>query len=151
MADTKVIVQTHRRERLMSVLFIAPAVTFLLFTSIYPLLYSLRLSFYSWNMTVPNSRPVFIGWQNYTRLFEDANFLSSVRITVIFVVSSVAIEFLLGMMLALLATANVKAVGLIRTVLLVPLMMTPVVVGVLWRTLYHSTYGAVNFFLNLVG
>jgi multiple sugar transport system permease protein len=151
MSQSKVIVQTHRGERLMSLLFIAPAVLFLLFTSVYPLLYSLRLSFFSWNMTVPNSRPVFIGLDNYTRLFSDANFLASVRITLIFVLASVTLEFLLGMALALLATSNIKAIGLIRTVLLIPLMMTPVVVGVLWRTLYHSEYGAINFFLGLFG
>lgn len=151
MANSKVIVQTYRRERLMSLLFMAPAVIFLIFTSVYPLLYSLRLSFFSWNMTVPNSQPVFIGWDNYTRLFSDGNFLSSVRITLIFVAASVTLEFLLGMALALLATSSVKAIGLIRTVLLIPLMMTPVVVGVLWRTLFHTEYGAINFFLNLFG
>ncbi len=147
----QVIVQDHSRERWLSALFLAPALTFLLLTSVYPLLYSLRLSFFSWNMTVPNSQPVFIGLRNYTRLLDDANFLSSVRITLIFVAVSVSIEFLLGMALALLATSRVRAIGLIRTVLLVPLMMTPVVVGVLWRTLYHSTYGAINFFIGLIG
>ena len=151
MSQSTVIVQSHSRERRMSLLFMAPAVLFLLFTSVYPLLYSLRLSFYSWNMSVPNSRPVFIGFDNYTRLFSDANFLSSVRITLIFVAASVTLEFLLGMVLALLATSNLKMVGLIRTVLLIPLMMTPVVVGVLWRTLFHTSYGAINFFLNLMG
>lgn len=149
--SNQVIVQSHSRERWLSALFLAPAITFLVLTSVYPLLYSLRLSFYSWNMTVPNSQPVFIGLRNYARLLEDDNFLSSVRITLIFVVTSVSIEFLLGMALALLATSRIRAIGLIRTVLLVPLMMTPVVVGVLWRTLYHSTYGAINFFIGLVG
>ncbi len=151
MAQSTVVVQNHSRERRMSLLFMAPAVLFLLFTSVYPLLYSLRLSFFSWNMSVPNSQPVYIGLANYTRLFSDANFLSSVRITLIFVAASVTLEFLLGMALALLATSNLKLMGVIRTVLLIPLMMTPVVVGVLWRTLYHSSYGAINFFLNLVG
>lgn len=150
-SSTGVIVQTHRREQLISLLFMAPAVFFLLLTSVYPLLYSLRLSFFSWNMTVPNSQPVFIGLRNYSRLLDDPNFLSSVRITLIFVVVSVAIEFALGMGLALLATSRVKAIGLIRTVLLIPLMMTPVVVGVLWRTLYHTSYGAINFFIGLLG
>lgn len=145
------LVQTHRQERLISWLFIAPALIFLLVTSVYPLLYSLRLSFFSWNMTVPNSQPVWIGLRNYTRLFSDDGFLSSVRITLIFVITSVTIEFLLGMALALLATSRIKAIGLIRTVLLIPLMMTPVVAGVLWRTLYHSTYGAINWFIGLVG
>lgn len=149
--EPNVVVQTHRRERLMSILFLMPAVIFLLITSVYPLLYSLRLSFYSWNMSVPTSRPVFIGLQNYTRLFQDPAFLSSVRITFIFVVSAVTIEFVLGMVLALLATSRVKAIGLIRTILLIPLMMTPVVAGVLWRTIYHSTYGPLNWFISFLG
>lgn len=151
MSDSKVVVQTYQRERWMSLLFMAPAVLFLLLTSVYPLLYSLRLSFYSWNMTVPNSQPVFVGLRNYTQLFSDANFLASVRITLVFVITAVALEFLLGMALALLATSSLRAMGLIRTVLLIPLMMTPVVAGVLWRTLYHSDYGAINFFIGLLG
>lgn len=151
MSQPTVIVQSHSRERRLSLLFLAPAVLFLLFSSVYPLLYSLRLSFFSWNMSVPNSQPVWIGLGNYTRLFSDANFLASVRITLIFVTASVTIEFILGMGLALLATSSGRMVGLIRTVLLIPLMMTPVVVGVLWRTLYHSEYGAINFMLNLFG
>lgn len=146
-----VVVQTHSRERLMSILFVAPAVLFLLLTSVYPLLYSLRLSFFSWNMSVPNSQPVFIGLRNYTRLFQDPVFLASIRVTLIFVVTAVTIEFMLGMGLALLVTSRIKGIGLIRTVLLIPLMMTPVVAGVLWRTLYHSTYGAINFFIGLLG
>ena len=150
-ADPNVVVQTHRKERLLSALFVAPAILFLIITSIYPLLYSLRLSFYSWNMSVPNSQPVFIGLRNYTRLFEDPAFLSSLRVTLIFVASAVTIEFVLGMALALLITSRIKGIGLIRTILLIPLMMTPVVAGVLWRTLYHSTYGAINFFIGLIG
>lgn len=146
-----VVVQDHGRERLMSWLFIAPALLFLLLTSVYPLLYSLRLSFFSWNMSVPNSQPVFIGLRNYARLFSDPVFQSSLKTTLIFVVSAVTLEFLLGMALALLVTTRIHIVGLIRTLLLVPLMMTPVVAGVLWRTLYHSTYGALNYFIGLVG
>src|SRR3954469_474397 len=108
------LVQTHRQDRLVSWLFIAPALIFLLITSVYPLLYSLRLSFYSWNMTVPNSQPVWVGFRNYTRIFADKDFLASVRVTLIFVATSVTIEFVLGMALALLATSRIKAIGLIR-------------------------------------
>lgn len=150
-ADSEVIVQRHVRERLISWLFVAPALLFLLLTSVYPLLYSLRLSFFSWNMSVPNNEPLYIGLRNYTRLFTDPIFQSSVRTTLIFVVTAVTLEFLLGMALALLVTARIRGIGIVRTVLLVPLMMTPVVAGVLWRTLYHSTYGAINYLIGLVG
>jgi multiple sugar transport system permease protein len=146
-----VLVQKYTRERWVSVLFLAPSVLFLILTSVYPLLYSLRLSFYSWNMSIPFSKPVFIGLKNYANLVQDPAFVSSVKITLIYVGVAVTIELILGMVLALLATSAARAMGLIRTVLLFPLMMTPVVAGILWRTLFHSTYGVINHLIGLVG
>jgi multiple sugar transport system permease protein len=150
-AAPKVVVQRHRRERLVSVLFLAPAVLFLLFTSVYPLFYSLWLSFHSWNMTIPFSHPVGVGAENYRNLLHDSDFRNSVKLTIIFVVIAVGVEFLLGMGLALLATSRVRAMAVVRTVLLFPLMMAPVVAGVLWRSLFHSSYGVINYVLGLVG
>ena len=150
-AEIPVKVQRHTGEKWLSVAFLAPALIFLLFTNVYPLLYSLRLSFYSWNMMVPLSVPKFVGLDNYTDMASDPVFLIAVKQTLIFVTAAVAIEFLIGMGLALLATSRVKAMGVIRTVLLVPLMMTPVVAGILWRTIYHPQYGVVNWLIGLVG
>lgn len=146
-----VLVQNHSRDRLVSALFLAPAIIFLLITSVYPLLYSLALSFYRWNMSLPNSRPVWAGLDNYIALLNNEAFRSSFFITITFVTLAVTLQFLFGMGLALLITSGIRAIGVIRTVLLFPLMMTPVVAGVLWRTLFHSTYGVVNHLLSLVG
>ncbi len=145
------IVQKHTRERWLSIAFLTPAILFLVLTSVYPLAYSLYLSFFSWNMMIPNSRPVFIGLENYLNLLDDPVFRLSVKRTFIFVSVAVSVEFLLGMGLALLATSKVKAMGLIRTVLLFPLMMTPVVAGILWRTLFHTDYGVVNYVIGWLG
>ena len=60
-AKIPVVVQRHTREKELSVVFLAPALIFLLLTNVYPLLYSLRLSFYSWNMTIPMSKPRYVG------------------------------------------------------------------------------------------
>ena len=150
-ARVPVLVQKHTGERWVSVLFLTPSAVFLLLTSVYPLLYSLRLSFYSWNMSIPFSKPVFIGLKNYANLLQDPSFINSVKITLIYVSVAVTVELILGMGLALLATSGVRAMGFIRTVLLFPLMMTPVVAGVLWRTLFHSTYGVINHLIGLVG
>jgi multiple sugar transport system permease protein len=150
-AEIPVIVQRHTGEKWLSIAFIAPALIFLLLTNVYPLLYSLRLSFYSWNMMVPLSVPKFVGVENYTDLPADPVFLIAVQRTLIFVIAAVAIEFVIGMGLALLATSRIRAMGVIRTVLLVPLMMTPVVAGILWRTIYHPQYGVVNWLIGLVG
>ena len=146
-----VLVQKYTRERIISILFLAPSVLFLLLTSVYPLLNSFWLSFHSWNLMIPFSQPVWIGLENYTRLPSDPSFVNSVLITLIYVAAAVTIELILGLGLALLATSGVHAMGPIRTVLLFPLMMTPVVAGILWRTLFHSTYGVINHLIGLVG
>lgn len=146
-----VLKQTYRRERGVLALFLAPSVIFLLLTSVYPLLNSLRLSFYSWNMMIPFSEPVWYGLGNYTRLLGEPEFWNAVKVTLIYVVAAVSIELILGMIVALLATSSVHAMGPIRTILLFPLMMTPVVAGVLWRNLYHSQYGVINHIIGLVG
>ena len=83
--------QRHVGERLVSLLFLAPAILFLLLTSVYPLLYSLWLSLHSWNMTIPNSRPVWIGGENYRQLLVNPAFLNSLRVTLIFVVSAIVV------------------------------------------------------------
>ena len=142
----------HAQERWLSVLFLAPAVLFLLATSVYPLGYSLVLSFYTWNMSIPNSRPVFKGFDNYVALVRNGEFLTSIEVTAIFVTVAVAIEFTAGLAVALLVTSSrLRGIGIVRTALLIPVMMTPVVAGVLWRSLFHSTYGVINYALGFIG
>ena len=78
--------------------------------------------------------------------------MASVEVTMVFVVVAVAIEFVAGLTVALLVTSpRLRGVGTVRTALLVPVMMTPVVAGVLWRSLFHSTYGVINFGLSFIG
>ncbi len=143
--------QSHRTDRIVSSLFLLPAVLFLCLTSVYPLIYSFWLSLHSWNQTIPNSRPVWVGGFNYQQLLANPAFINSLKVTLIFVFFAVTIEFVLGMGLAMLATSDIKAMGLIRTVMLFPLMIAPVIAGVLWRTLFHPSYGVINEVLGLVG
>src|SRR5216683_2550092 len=141
----------HEQERLLSVVFLAPAVLVLLATSVYPLGYSLVLSFHTWNMSIPNSRAVFRGFDNYVALLRNSEFVASVEVTLVFVAVAVAIEFVVGLAVALLVTSpRLRGVGVVRTALLIPVMMTPVVAGVLWRSLFHSTYGVINFALGWI-
>jgi multiple sugar transport system permease protein len=140
------------QERLLSVVFLIPAVLVLLATSVYPLGYSLVLSFHTWNMSIPNSRAVFKGLDNYAALLRNGEFASSVQVTLVFVAVAVAIEFVVGLAVAVLVTSpRLRGVGAVRTALLIPVMMTPVVAGVLWRSLFHSTYGIINFALGWIG
>src|SRR3954468_7421386 len=127
-----VVVQRHFGDQIGSALFILPAAAVLCFTSVYPLIYSFWLSLHNWNMMIPRSKPVWNGLDNYRALWHDDDFWNSLRVTLIFVVFAVTIEFVLGMGVALIVTSRIRAVGLVRTVMLFPLMVAPVVAGVLW-------------------
>jgi len=138
-------------ERRVSYLFLVPAILFLLITSVYPLIYSLRFSLYQWNMLVPGSIPKFIGLKNYTELIKDLRFLISLKKSVIYVAGAVSLEFILGLIGALIITTSIKGLSVFRTAILIPLMMTPVVAGVLWRFLLNPEYGVINYFIGLFG
>ena len=75
-------------------------------------------------------------------------FLASLRITVTFVILALLIEFTLGMLLALLLNNELKGKGLIRSVILLPMMCTNVVIGLTWRLLFNYEYGIINYYLS---
>jgi multiple sugar transport system permease protein len=114
----------HGQERLLSVVFLIPALLILLVASVYPLGYSLVLSFHTWNMSIPNSRAVFRGFDKYAALLRNGEFAASVQVTMVFVAVAVAIEFVVGLAVAMLVTSpRLHGVGAVRTALLVPVMI----------------------------
>lgn len=138
-------------EKKWSIFFLLPAFIIISFSYIYPMLYSLILSFNSYTMLIPNSNPVFVGLKNYLDAFKSMDFLNSIKISFIFSFFSVIFEFILGLFLALLISIKIKITALLRLSLLIPLMITPVVVGILWRNMYNSSYGVINYFIGLIG
>ena len=131
-----------RRGPLLPYLLIAPAVAVLLALSIYPLIYSVSVSLQT------NA-----GWgiANFTRLLSDNFFLTAMAHTFVFAVAALACEFLLGLGLALLLNSQIRGRGLFRATLLVPMMLPPVVAGVVWRLLLNPNFGAVNGTLKQIG
>ncbi len=122
---------------------IAPTVAVLLALSIYPLLYAVRVAFQtessSWTFA------------NFTRLASDSFFLSALWHTLIYATVALTFEFLLGLGLALLLDRPLRGRGVFRAVLLIPMMLPPVVVGVVWRLMLNPDFGAVNGTLKSVG
>ena len=108
------------REATTCALFLTPALLFLAVSSFYPLLYSLYLSFHDWNMTIPFSRPYFVGADGYLRLVRDSDFHRSFLRTLDFVGSAVSIELVLGLGVAVLITSRLPIIGVARTVFLFP-------------------------------
>jgi len=131
--------------------FLAPAVIILLSITVFPMFYSLLLAFHDWNMgSWAGWR--FIGLENFKMIFRhDVFFRTSVVVTILFVTGTVGAQFILGMGIALLLNRELRKPGLVRTILILPTMMTPVVVGLIWRFMYNPELGIMNYLLNLMG
>jgi len=130
-------------DRQIAYLLIAPTIAVLLALTIYPLIYSIKVSFESSSGTAT--------LQNFTRLFTDQFFLSALSHTFVYAAIALTVEFLLGLGLALLLDSQIRARNVWRTLLLVPMMLPPVVVGVVWRLMLNSNFGAVNGTLKSFG
>lgn len=118
---------------------------------IYPAVQNVWLSLWSWRITAP-TQATFVGLENYGRLLlEDPEFVSVLGFTGAFTVSSIALEFLLGLGGALLLNSLPWVRPAATPLLLLPYMVPAVVVGLVWRLLWTKEYGLVNFLLGLVG
>jgi len=93
----------------------------------------------------------FTGLDNFSIIYADPTFWRAILTTTLFVVVAVAIETLLGLLLALIVARELRFAGLIRVTLILPMTIAPVVVGVIWRLLYASDIGVVNPLFELFG
>ncbi|MCD7737314.1 MAG: sugar ABC transporter permease [Lachnospiraceae bacterium] len=127
-----------------------PTVIFILLCVTYPLLYTLDLSFYDWGMSSIKPKE-FIGIQNYIEIFSDSRFWDAFWRTIAYTVIAVSIETVFGIAIALLLGKIKRATGLIRTIFLLPMVATPVAVGIVWKLIYEPTIGLANMFLKALG
>lgn len=132
-------------------LYIGPAFIVLLVVLAYPLGYSLWLSVHQWTLRTFKQGIPFIGLQNYIDLFANPDFINALRITFTFVILAISFEFVLGMGLALLLNNELKGRGFFRSMILLPMMCTNVVIGLTWRLLLNYQYGLVNYYLGRLG
>jgi multiple sugar transport system permease protein len=139
-----------RSRALPGYLFLAPALIVTVAIMLYPLVFSLRTSFENYQLARPDEREL-IGLDNYLWTIQSPNFLNSITVTLVFTVVAVSLEFLLGLALALLVNREFRGQGIVRTILMLPLFLTPSVVGLLFVRLYYPGDGLVPLFLSLFG
>ncbi len=135
-----------RRERLQGAgldlalpyLLLAPSVLIALAVLVYPLWDGLRASamFYRYGKPLR-----VVGFGNYIQLWTDHQFINSLSVTVSFVALAVAIETVLGLALALFCVREFRGIRLLRTILIIPMVITPVVVAIVFRLIYASDAG----------
>lgn len=131
-------------------LLIGPPFVILFLLTAVPLVLSVYTSMLDWNLADPDGA-VFVGLQNFIDLAGDGAFWHSIGLTAYQVIATVAIQVALGLAIALLLSQEFRGAGFLRSIYLIPMMTTPVVVGLLWRMLYNTDSGAINGALGLVG
>ena len=129
---------------------ILPGVLLLLLVQLYPLLYSLFLSFHDYRLLRPELTE-FVWLKNYIDIFSDAEFLNALSNTAIYVGLAIPIELMIGFALALAIEKITRGKNLIRALLIVPQFMAPIAMGFVWRFLYNDEFGLINFMLRKIG
>jgi multiple sugar transport system permease protein len=117
-----------------------PAVLILFALTFYPLIRALQISTQSYLPT----GVVFVGVQNYVDLLSNADFINSLVVTAKFIVIAVGVEFILGFAIALVLNKKIKFRGLWQTLILIPMILSPTVIGLIWRLLYAPS-GLLDF------
>jgi multiple sugar transport system permease protein len=128
---------------------VAPAVGYLILFSVFPLLYSLGISFMRWDQV--GSRFEFIGLQNYQGLAADPVFWQATMNTAVMTITGVTIQVVLGTALALFFDLHLRGSWIVRGVLVLPMLLTPIVVGLMWRALLNPDWGIINWTLRELG
>ena len=124
-------------------LLVAPAIALILALTVYPLAYSVWVAFVNFDFQIPGH--AFVGLQNFEYVVEDPIARWSLLTTAFLSVSSVALEFLLGLGLAIAMTRTFAGRGVIMLILIVPLFVSPVVVGQIWSLILQKPYGPFDY------
>lgn len=144
--------RTPWMDRHAKAVFLVPAVLYLIIVSVYPFLYSAYLSLTNRNLARPNTG-AFVGLDNYTALLDDSLFHAGLINTGWVTVGSIAIELVMGFAIArgFFVIRDRRGIQTIRTLIIIPMMVTPVVVGLLWTFILNPTLGITNYLLGTMG
>ena len=127
-------------------LFIWPTLILLIAMNIFPLFYSLYLGFTDYS-AIANKPPVWIGFENFANILNNEQLWKYFATTGRYALLSVALQTVLGFGLAMLVRQKFRGSGVITTLILVPMMLSPVVVGLFWKLIYDPTFGYFNYLL----
>jgi len=129
--------------------FVAPALLLLIAMNIFPLIYTIVLSFTDATLVSENSS--WVGVANYGKVFGGGDYGSALRTTGAFVVVAVAVELVLGFAVAMALKSDFRGKTVAMTIVLVPMMLSPAVMGLYWTLILNGHYGVLNQLLAAVG
>lgn len=141
---------TWRREDVTSYVFLLPALAVMFALNVYPIAYSLWVSLHRYSLKYPGDRPL-IGLRNFADYFASEYFWSSLQHTAVFVVASVALTTVIGLLVAVVLNQPFRGQPLLFLIILIPWALPSVVNGLMWKWIYNSSYGSLNGLLWSLG
>jgi multiple sugar transport system permease protein len=139
----------QKRDQLFGIFLTLPGLATLLIIIVFPIIFTIITSFYDYTLLNPH-HDSFVGLDNYQEVIEEDYIGDSVLITSQFVLSTVLIEFFIGFIIALSLNKVKRFKTVYYVILLAPLMINPVVVGLIWRMILHTELGIFNYLLKLL-
>lgn len=136
-------------ERAIAWIFVAPTIVILLAINIFPLVWTIYLSFTNYRVNRPNKDVEFIGLRNYKRILSDPDIWVTMQATAHFLIWTIVFQVLIGFTLAYLINKKFKGNDLWTTIIVLPMMLSPAVVGNFWTFLYQPQIGLFNGFISL--
>lgn len=135
-------------DRVVAWLFIAPTILLLLAINIFPLIWAVRLSFTNYRANRPNAEIANVGLENYRRILTDSDIWIAMQTTAHFVFWTILLQTLIGFTLAYLIDRKFRGHAFWTTIILIPMMLSPAVVGNFWRFLYQPQIGLFNYIVS---
>jgi multiple sugar transport system permease protein len=135
-------------DRAIAWIFIAPTIALLLAINIFPLIWTIYLSFTNYRANRPNAEIEGVGLRHYERILTDTDVWHSMQATAHFVFWTIALEMVIGFALAYLIDRRFRGHGFWTTVILIPMMLSPAVVGNFWKFLYQPQIGLFNYIVS---
>ena len=132
-------------DRAIAWIFVAPSIFLLLAINIFPLIWTVHLSFTNFRANRPNRDVEWIGLRNYERILSDSDVWNTMQATAHFLIWTIVLQVLIGFALAYLINKKFKGNDLWTTIIVLPMMLSPAVVGNFWTFLYQPQIGLFNY------
>jgi multiple sugar transport system permease protein len=138
-------------SKLQPYLFLAPSFAILLVFLIFPLSWNIYISLHDVSLTTLLKDWEYVGPENFVTLFNDPNFYTSLKVTLMFVGGSVALQFGVGMLMAIVLNQQIRGSGVYRAILIIPWTISAVIAAFSFKFILDDNFGILNYILNQMG
>jgi multiple sugar transport system permease protein len=132
-------------------LFLLPSIIILFLFLFFPLLWNIYISLHNVSILTIIKEWEFVGFENFNNIFSDPNFFNSLKVTLVFVLGTVLLQFGIGLLIALLLNQQIRASGLFRTLFIIPWTVSTVITGFSFKFLFDDNFGIINYGIEKLG